>query len=112
VLHALFISSSLTWSFQLYLANSTSYEAPDYAVFSNLISLHPFSVQIFSSAPYSQTPSVCVPLLMSETQFHTPTNHGKNYTFVDSSFYVFRQQTRRQDSRLNGSKHYPNSVCS
>jgi hypothetical protein len=31
VLHALPISSSLTWSFWLYLAKNTSYEAPHYA---------------------------------------------------------------------------------
>jgi hypothetical protein len=40
VLHALPISSSLTWSFLLYLEKSTSYEAPHYAVFSKLLSLH------------------------------------------------------------------------
>jgi hypothetical protein len=33
VLHALFISSSLTWAFQLYLAKSISYKTPQYAVF-------------------------------------------------------------------------------
>jgi hypothetical protein len=38
MLHVLPISSSLTWSFYLYLANSTSCEAHHYAAFSNQVS--------------------------------------------------------------------------
>jgi hypothetical protein len=47
----------------------TSYEVPHYAVLANLPSLDRSSVQIFLSAPCSQTPSVCVAPLMSETLF-------------------------------------------
>jgi hypothetical protein len=95
VLHALPISSSLTLSF---LAKSTSYEAPHYAVFSNLLSIYLTSVHIFSSAPCSQTPSVYVPPLMSETKFHTHTEPLQKimvlyiliFTFLDS-----RREARR-----------------
>jgi hypothetical protein len=55
------------------LANSTSYEASHCAVFFNLLPFHPILVQIFSSAPFSQTPAVYVPPLMAETKFHTHT---------------------------------------
>jgi hypothetical protein len=51
-----------------------NYETPHYAVFPNLLSsLHLPSVQIFSSAPCSQTPSVCDLPLKLETKFHTHT---------------------------------------
>jgi hypothetical protein len=71
VLHALPTSSFLAWSFCL--AKSVSYEAPRYVVYSNLLLFHPSSVQIFPSAPFSQTPPVYVPLFRSETEFNIHT---------------------------------------
>jgi hypothetical protein len=44
-IHALPVSSSLTLSFWLYLAKSTSYEAPHYAVSSDILLFHLSSVQ-------------------------------------------------------------------
>jgi hypothetical protein len=64
-----------TWSThsKLYLVKNTSYET-HYTMFSNLVLFHPFSVQtVFSSAPCSQTPSVHVSPLMSNTKFHAHT---------------------------------------
>jgi hypothetical protein len=78
------------------LGEQYSYEAPHYTAFSNLLSLHSSSAQIISSATCSQTLSVCVPPLMSETSFTPIQNHRQNYSFVFSNFYVFTQRTRRQ----------------
>jgi hypothetical protein len=74
MLYGLPISISFTSSFYvLYLAKGTSCEAPHYAIFFNFLSFRPSSVQIFSSAPCSQIPSVYVPSLMLETKFRTHT---------------------------------------
>jgi hypothetical protein len=59
-------SHPLDYSNYIIFVQSTNLEAPHYAVFPTLLSPHPSSVQI-SSASCSQTPSVCVPLIMSET---------------------------------------------
>jgi hypothetical protein len=72
VLHSLPILSLLT-SLQSHLAKSTTYESPHYAVFSSLLLFNSSSVQIFSSAYDSETPSVYVLPLISETKIHTHT---------------------------------------
>jgi hypothetical protein len=59
--------SKYTWK------NGSSYETPHYAAFSILPSLHSPLVRISSSAPCSQTPSACAPLLVSETNIHIHT---------------------------------------
>jgi hypothetical protein len=41
--------------------------------FSNIISLRPTSVQILYLAPFSQTSSVCIPLLVPQSKFYTYT---------------------------------------
>jgi hypothetical protein len=71
----------------VYLVKSTSYEARHYAVFFNLLSLDLSLVQIVSSAPCSQTPSVYASPLMSETKFHTPTEPLAKLLFVGSHCY-------------------------
>jgi hypothetical protein len=59
------ISSSLASSFWFYLAKSTSCETPRYVFFSKLPLFQLSSIQIFSSTPCSQTPSVYVsPLII------------------------------------------------
>jgi hypothetical protein len=82
VLHALPISSSLAWSFWLYLVKNTSYGTPHYAVFFNLLSLHLSSVQIFScicsslivrdqvSHPYKTTSKIIIFNLHSAISLH------------------------------------------
>jgi hypothetical protein len=61
-----------------------SYKAPHYAIFSNHPSLYPSSVQIFSSAPYSQIYSFYVLPFLWEVTFHTH-RKPKNYIHV----YIF-----------------------
>jgi hypothetical protein len=73
-----------------YLAKSTNHEAPHYAVFSTLPSLHPSLVRISSTAPCSQTPSAYVPPLVSETRFRSHTKPQANYSLVYVDMLVCR----------------------
>jgi hypothetical protein len=63
MLYGMPISIILTWSCYLLFVKSTSYEALHHTIFSTFPWLHPSLIQIFSSAPWSQTPQVYFPLL-------------------------------------------------
>jgi hypothetical protein len=63
-----------------------------------------FGPNILMSTLFSNTPSLCSSLNVSD-QFHTHTEPQPNYTFVYPTF-VFRQQTRKQSSALNGNGIY------
>ena len=56
-----------------YLVRSTNHSAPHYIASSTPLLPHPSYAQVFSSVPYSQTPSACIPPSMSATKFHTHT---------------------------------------
>jgi hypothetical protein len=58
-------------SFYLNLKKVTNYDTPHYEYFSDFLSLHSSLVQIFSLAPHSETTSVYVSTIMSETKFRT-----------------------------------------
>jgi hypothetical protein len=77
-LHALPNSSSLL----VYSARSTRYEAPHCAVFFTLLIIYSSRIQILSSAPCSQTLSVPVLPLISETTFHTHTKVNCYYYYL------------------------------
>jgi hypothetical protein len=71
-----------------------SYEAPHDTVFSNLS-----SVKIFPSAPCSQTPSVCVPPLMSRDQVSHP--HKTTGIVIILYILIFTfLDSRREDNSL------------
>jgi hypothetical protein len=63
------------------------------------ISLHPSSVQIFSSAPCSQAPSVYVPPLISEIKFRTHTESKAKITFLHILIFMFLD-SRQEDKRF------------
>jgi hypothetical protein len=94
------------------MVKGASYDAPQYVAFSTLLLCHPSSVHIFFLASYSQTPSVSVPPLMSETKFITYTEPQQNYNLVHYKFYVFEVDEKTKDFELSGTciKCYLNSI--
>jgi hypothetical protein len=77
VLHALPISSSSTWSFWLYLGNSTSYEAPRYAVFLQPLITSSFCPNILLSTLFSNILSVCSSLNVRDQVSHPSKSQAK-----------------------------------
>ena len=73
----------MTLTPEQYWMRSTDY-APHYVVFSTPLSPRPPQAQIFSSAPYSQTPSAYVPPSVSATKFHTHTKQQAKLQFCIS----------------------------
>jgi hypothetical protein len=70
---------------------------------SSLPSLHLSSVQIFSSAPFSQTLSLCSSLNVREQVSHP----------CISKFFIFcTVDEKTEGSGSNGSKHCPDWICS
>ena len=67
-----------------YWVRSSNHSVPRYAITSIPLFPRPSSVQIFSSTPYSQTPSASFPPSMSATKFHTHThtNTRLNYSIL------------------------------
>jgi len=64
----------LNWSHKQYWVRSTDHYA-HYVVFFTPLLPRPSYAQMYSSAPYSQTPSAYVPPSMRATKFHTHTRH-------------------------------------
>jgi hypothetical protein len=72
-----------------------------------------FGQNILLNNLFSNTLSLCSSLNVRDKVSHQYRTTGKIVIFLYSNFYAFSKRTRRQqDFRLNGSKHYPNSISS
>jgi hypothetical protein len=69
---------------------------PPWIDHSNLMSLHHSSIQMFSSVPCSQTPSVLCSSLSVRDQVSRPYRTTGKIIVLYILIFVFRQQTRRQ----------------
>jgi len=73
----------------LHLVSSTDHKTPRYVVFSTPLLPRSSQAQIFSSTPYSHTPSAYVPPSVCETKFHAHTKQQEKLHFCVS----YRQYT-------------------
>jgi hypothetical protein len=85
LLHALSIASFLSSLSQSYLAKSTNYEPPNYNLLSSLLSLPPYSVEVFSPTPTSVA-LPCSSPQCERSRFTFIHQHMKNYNSVHGYF--------------------------
>ena len=96
-----------------YWVRGTNHLAPHYAISSIPPLPRPSYVQIFSSAPCSQTPSASFSPAMSTTKFHTHTKQqAKLYFDISSSLYFWIATWKTKVPALNDSKHFLTSISS
>jgi hypothetical protein len=104
MLHALPISSYLTWPFQLYSGKSTSYEAPRLTVFSTLRRFTRLQSKYSPQHPVLKHPSQCSSLSVRDQVSHPHRRTTSKIIVLDILMFKFLwQQTRRQWSGLNDS---------
>jgi hypothetical protein len=84
-------SSNAPWLDHSNYVWRTSYEAPHYAVFSNLLSLISLRAKYFSSTPCSQTPSVYVPqsILLHFVYYHNSPNTHDTLQQAITSYVLY-----------------------
>jgi hypothetical protein len=79
--------------------------------FSGLWPFHPSSVQIFSSAPFPQIPSVSSSFHVRDRVTHPYKTKGKIIVLYIILHFCTADE-KINGSELNASKHYPSLICS